>query len=937
MSERAELPLTARQELDLSLCEREPIHIPGAIQPHGAVIAADVDGLLVTHASANLLAILGIAAEDVLGRPLKHAIGKTACRALLASASQSGPPLEPIRRPHGSKGYMLNLHAHWSGQVICIDIEPARKAPDRRSPVTVLRAVLESFNKARGSREICEFAVRGLKAMTRYDRVMAYRFSPDGHGEVIAEACAEGAAPYLGLCYPASDIPPQARRQYLLHPIGAIADSSYDPVPLLVGPALAGAAPLDLTYSALRSVSPVHREYMRNMKTAASLTIGLADGPRLWGMLVCHHATPRVAGPELRAAAATIGQVMSLLLARLGEAEIQAERLGRVARLATLTRRLESRLPLVETVAAAESELLQLVDAGGALVRMSGTLISLGTTPPHAKAERALKILSAAAGGDVLAVEDIALRYPELADCMSRGSGALLLPLDHGAGDAILWFRPEISRTVTWGGNPAEHATLKADSGRLSPRASFAAWKEIVRGRSAPLSPADEAIAYELRRAIAAEKARRTKEELANLRYYDSLTGLPNRGLLLERLAEFEHDSTTSLLFLDLDRFKVVNDTLGHAAGDRLLVEVARRLLPCAGLGNMVARLGGDEFVLLYERLDRGTLTAIADRIRRIIEEPFQIDGRPCYLSASIGIATADQLEGDLIRAADMAMYAAKQSGGNRWMLYEASLHDRATGQFELDRELRKALSSDDQLALVYQPVYAIVSGTRALAGFEALLRWRHPRLGWMAPNSFIPLAEKSGLILPLGDWVLTRALREGRILQQNCPHPDFQLAVNVSASQLAQPQFCASLAEMLEAEGFPASALCLEVTESMLTDAAASYVLANVRNLGVRVAVDDFGTGYSSLSYLRRLPADIVKLDRSFLEDAGGSATTITFIRSMVMLAHSAGMLVVMEGIETEAHLDIALAADADAVQGFLFARPLSAKAAAELVGAVI
>jgi diguanylate cyclase (GGDEF)-like protein len=934
---RHELSLSARQELDLSLCEREPIHIPGAIQPHGAVIAALADGLLVTHVSANLPAILGVAAEDILGRPLKHAIGKSACRELSASTGQDALALERIRAPLGTKGPMLNLHAHWSGQSICIDLGPARKEPGRRSAVTMVPSVLESFNKAKGSRELCELAVRGLKAMTRYDRVMAYRFSPDGHGEVIAEACEEGAAPYLGLCYPASDIPPQARRQYLLHPIGAIADSSYEPVPLLVDPALGSAAPLDLTHSALRSVSPVHREYMRNMKTAASLTIGLADGPRLWGMLVCHHATPRVAGPELRAVAATIGQVMSLMLASLGEAEIHTERLERTARLRTLIRLLESPLSLTESIAAAESELLRLVDAGGALIRISGTLISLGHTPPPAGAERALKIMSAAADGDVLAMADIALRYRELAGCVSHGSGALLLPLDHGADEAILWFRPEISRTVTWGGNPSEHATLKADSGRLSPRASFAAWKEIVRGRSAPWTSADEAIARELRRAIAAERARRTKEELASLRHYDSLTGLPNRGLLLERLAEVKHDSTTSLLFLDLDRFKVVNDTLGHAAGDRLLVDVAQRLLSCAGPGNMVARLGGDEFVLLYDPLDRGTLTAIADRIRRIIEQPFEIDGRPCYVSASIGIATADQLGGDLIRAADMAMYAAKQSGGNRWMLYEASLHDRATGQFELDRELRKALGSNDQLVLVYQPVYAMVSGSRKLAGFEALLRWRHPRLGWMAPNSFIPLAEKSGLILPLGDWVLTRALRERRILQQSCTHPDFQLAVNVSASQLAQPHFCSSLAEMLEAEGFPASALCLEVTESMLTDAAASYVLSNVRNLGVRVAVDDFGTGYSSLSYLRRLPADIVKLDRSFLEDAGGSATAITFIRSIVMLAHSAGMLVVMEGIETQAHLDIALAAGADAVQGFFFARPLSAKAAAELVGAVI
>jgi diguanylate cyclase (GGDEF)-like protein len=461
------------------------------------------------------------------------------------------------------------------------------------------------------------------------------------------------------------------------------------------------------------------------------------------------------------------------------------------------------------------------------------------------------------------------------------------------------------------------------------------AYKETVKGHSAPWSPVDLALARELRISVANEVAQRTKEELARLRHYDSLTGLPNRGLLLERLAEVEHDAGTALLFLDLDRFKAVNDTWGHAAGDELLIEVARRLLASVGPENLVARLGGDEFVVLCRGLDRVALTEISERIRIAIEMPFEIGGHSCHVSASIGIAVADQLGGDLLRAADLAMYATKQCGGNRSMVYEPSLHDRAARLFEMDRELREALSGDDQLVLVYQPLFSIAGGTRKLAGFEALLRWRHPRLGWMAPNLFIPLAEKSGLILPLGDWVLATALHQGRMLQQRRLSTDLRLAVNISASQLAQPNFCSSLAGMLQAEGLSPTALCLEVTESMLTDVAASYVLADIRKLGVHVAVDDFGIGYSSLSYLRRLPVDTVKLDRSFLEDVEGDAHAVGFIRAVIMLAHSAGMLVVMEGIETQAHFEVAVAAGADVVQGFLFATPLSADGAAELIAA--
>jgi light-regulated signal transduction histidine kinase (bacteriophytochrome) len=310
---------------------------------------------------------------------------------------------------------------------------------------------------------------------------MAYRFGPDGHGEVIAEACAPQLEPYLGLRYPASDIPPQARRLYLRQRVGAIADSSYQPVPLLAAPALDDGGLIDLTHSALRGVSPIHLEYMRNMKTAASLTIGLAQRQDLWGMLVCHHATPRIAGPDLRAVAHMIGQVVSLLLASLGDAEDYVQRLERISILRELVARLAAAVPLPEAFAAAQTELLGLVDASGAVVRLSGTLFCIGRTPPLAAAGRALAVLQSEAGGEVMAVDDLGLRHPDLVACTSQGSGALLLPLAQDSDDAILWFRPELSRTVTWGGDPAEHATADPVTAHISPRVCRRAADELPR------------------------------------------------------------------------------------------------------------------------------------------------------------------------------------------------------------------------------------------------------------------------------------------------------------------------------------------------------------------------------------------------------------------------------------------------------------------------
>jgi diguanylate cyclase (GGDEF)-like protein len=920
---------------DLTSCATEPIHIPGAIQPHGAMLVARLDDLRVTHASANLAAIIGVPAVLALGRPLRETLGEAACQTLAELATQRSHGPGHVNCLASSQDGDLHLRAYRVGPLLCIDIEPAERV--RHGPsLAMVQSMLETFHLATTRIALCELAVRGLKAVTGYDRVMAYRFGESGDGEVVAEACNDDLQPYLGLRYPASDVPLQARRLYLRQRVGVIADSLYLPVPMLDEPALHDGTPLDMTHCSLRSVSPVHLAYMRNMGTAASLTIGLAHRQELWGMLVCHHGTPRTAAPELRAAAEMIGHVVSLLLGSLGQAEAYVQRFAQADTLRSLIDKLAAPMPLPSAIEAAQGELLKLVMAGGAIIRIGGTCLSLGQTPPAPAAQRGLSVLYDHAAGAVVAMDDVGLRFPELSACTADGSGALLLPLMPSTDDAILWFRPELSRTIIWGGNPNKPAEADPRTGRMSPRESFAAWKEIVRGRSAPWQEADLALARELRTAIELEVAQRAKAELAKLRNYDSLTGLPNRRLLqshLEECGEQPDDGALALLFLDLDRFKAVNDTLGHAAGDALLKQVAERLVATAGPTNLVARLGGDEFVVLCRGLARPGLGALVEQLRLAIEAPFQIAEQPCHISVSIGIACADDLEGlDLVRAADMAMYAAKKSGGNQGMVFEHSLYDRAARRFELEHDLRAALHRDDQLLLVYQPIFDAPPHKR-LAGFEARLRWQHPRDGWLPPDIFIPLAEKLGLMPLLGDWILTEALRQGEQFGQLCPDRELRLSVNVSQQQLLHQGFSAGLADLLETVGFPPSSLCLEVTESILGDTAAAQAVTAVRAYGVRVALDDFGMGQSSLSHLRRLPVDIVKLDRSFLEPGSGNADITSFISAVTNLAHAAGLSVIAKGIETPAQLAVVAESGVDGIQGFLLSPPLSAKAAAALV----
>ncbi len=531
-----------------------------------------------------------------------------ACNRIIAATDNApvGGQTLTVVAPHGGT---VHLNVHQTAAHVCLDIEPLATASVPAVDEGVVEAVLESFTHAATPDDLCALAVRGLKRIIGFDRIMAYRFHEDDHGEVIAEACEPDMEPYLGLHYPASDFPPQARRLHMRHRIGFIPDTAYIPVPIRADRTASLDAPLDLGMSDLRSVSPVHRQYLRNMGTPACLTAALVQrqevtgesihGQRMWGMFVCHHRTPRIVDPGLRASFALVAQVVSLLLRSLAEAEVHAERETRNGHLATVVDRLAKPHLIQADLAAVEGALLRMVAATGAFVRIGATGLCLGRTPPLHRAERAMDILLQGSAGLVRAVDDMGLRHPELADCAADISGALVLPLGRGNDDAILWFRPERARTVRWGGNPDEHLVQNPVTGQLSPRLSFAEWRQTVRGRSMPWTEADRTTAQSLRAAVEAAIAERTKAELARLRYYDPLTGLPNRSLLQERLQTVTADATAALLFLDLDRFKAVNDTMGQAAGDALLIEVARRLRLTAGPDHLAARLGGDEFVVL--------------------------------------------------------------------------------------------------------------------------------------------------------------------------------------------------------------------------------------------------------------------------------------------------------------------------------------------------
>jgi diguanylate cyclase (GGDEF)-like protein/PAS domain S-box-containing protein len=430
------------------------------------------------------------------------------------------------------------------------------------------------------------------------------------------------------------------------------------------------------------------------------------------------------------------------------------------------------------------------------------------------------------------------------------------------------------------------------------------------------------------------------KESEQHLAHHDPLTGLPNRLLFNARLGHAlqrarREQAQVAVLFLDLDRFKNVNDSLGHPAGDRLIQAVAGRLKGCVRDQDTVARLGGDEITIIAEDIRHSRdAAAVAQKVLEAFARPFALDDQEVYITASMGVSLFPDDGGEvatLVKNADAAMYRAKAQGRNNYQFYTAELTTMAFERLALESSLRRALERGE-LVLHYQP--QVACGDGRITGLEALVRWRHPEMGLVAPGRFIPIAEETGLIIPLGAWVLEAACRQAHAWH-TAGHPGLTLSVNLSARQFLQPDLVETVERILAETGLEPGTLELELTESAFTDNAEEAVrsLHRLKALGVTLAIDDFGTGYSSLSQIKQFPIDRLKIDKSFVDDIPHDADDMTITRAIIALGRSLQMEVVAEGVETEAQRAFLEAEGCDTLQGFLFSTPVSAEAFGELL----
>lgn len=457
-----------------------------------------------------------------------------------------------------------------------------------------------------------------------------------------------------------------------------------------------------------------------------------------------------------------------------------------------------------------------------------------------------------------------------------------------------------------------------------------------IQERTAELVQANQALAKQIAEREQAQQA------LEHSALHDVLTSLPNRALFAEHLelaqkkTKRQENHQFAVLFIDLDRFKDINDTMGHQAGDDLLIQVAHRLQHLVRETDVLARLGGDEFTILLDKI--GSLEnamSLSQRIMETFQQPFPLGPKEVFVTASIGVALSNtHTDGaDLLRNADIAMYQAKSSGKARLEVFDQQMYAQALAKHQLENDLRHALEKQE-FELHFQPLYNCK--TQTVVGFEALIRWFHPQRGWVPPLEFIPLAEEVGLIVPIGRWVLQTACGQMARWQRQFPQVNsFYISVNLSVQQLREPDFLNQVGQVLQETGLDGQSLHLELTESMLMDDSQTLVnlLRQLVNQGIQLSIDDFGTGYSSLSYLHQFPIHTIKVDQSFIRPMLEQREKRKIVETIVNLAHQLGMTAIAEGIEEEEHLVYLNQLNCEQGQGYFLSKPLTCLAAEQLI----
>ncbi len=918
-------------------CKNAALQHLGSVQSHGALIAVHEESKLIEYCSTNAADLLGVGPAQLLGQMGETLLG--GWPDIWALASEEGRlewggiagavPLWVVGHRQGThrifefertadlSSQSWNQSGHWWNH------------PGRTRFVEQLSAVSTAA-------DCREFLANWIYERGGYDRVMVYHFLPGWDGEVVHERCRPGVGGFLGLRFPAADIPPNARKLFTLNRQRMIVD--VDTAASAVLQWNKDTQPLDLTYSTLRSAHPAHIQYLKNMGVQASLTVSMVVDGKLWGLIACHHLSSKRLPIQDRLAFEEISRLVSLHLTNLlglieqrGKSRMR-QQLSRLQGAISADRD-EPKVALSQNL----GMIRETFGAGGAWLRFEGKDFFAGRVPDKLSLAPLRDFVHRFPREQIShydAVPEPLQQYKALA---ASTSGLLFVPL--GSADFVALLRPEIIETVNWAGKPDAFEEDGREEGAarahpLTPRNSFAAWSRTVRNTAEPWTDTEIEFGEKIRTDLQGFLSTARLEQIA---LHDPLTGLANR-LLFERRLHQEvrnatiRDSAFAVYMIDLDRFKQVNDTLGHGAGDRVLVEVGARLTSAVRASDTVARFGGDEFAILQTSLDdRSGAVAVAERIVRSISLPYQLDGQTAEIGASVGISIcpSDTVEeSELVECADLALYQVKRSGRNAYSMYHPEMRpakSRSTDGEQLLQAIR-----NNEFRLNYQPIVDARSGD--LRCLEAFLRWHQPGVGERAIGEFMQLVEQKRLGPEVGEWVTEAVFRQYQEWVRE-GLPMVPIAINIGNDEFATEDLLGRIERLGARYETGWQWLRLDVKEQALVSDVGNAIrkLGGLREAGVAANLDNFGHGFVSLGFLTQLPFRGIKLDAVLLEDKHSRQNFNALFNVVQSIAQLCSAQLTVAKIETRQMMETLRNARIDLVQGYQIARPAEAAQAAD------
>ncbi|MDC8445389.1 MAG: diguanylate cyclase [Nitrosomonas sp.] len=905
-------------------CKQADLHFADQIQSYGALVAIDKRTQRICACSANTVSFVGSAPESLLGQNWSTLFTPAQIESLFKPVDKPGNEVLLIQRTElHQKPVLISNHSIRNITLVEIEHDPSASGFDSfhfSDTITYLHALAATPTVEAAA----ELLMKKIAAVTQFDRVMLYKFLPEWHGEVIAESLRPGVEGFMGLRFPAGDIPANARRLYLLNWQRAIADVYSEPVPVLIAP---NCEPIDFTYSQLRAVHPVHIQYLKNIGTVASFSISIVVAGKLWGLIACHHLAARKPSLAERQFCEQLSHMTSIRMSDMNAIQDEQSRFVYREAQAEIKEALNMSDSHKHAISTQLTRMRQAFNSQGIWAHFDSHDYYSGDIPDDVSLSILKNWLETYDKSDITASSRIHSAFAKYPALVRFASGVMHIPLIDN--DFILLMRSEQIETVNWAGNP-QALSEESDVLDLTPRSSFQKWSQLVRGVSEPWRDIDIEAAIKLRELLIDHIE---KIQLEALALHDPLTKLANRYKFERKLQEaiklsIQNDSLSAVYMLDLDKFKPVNDTLGHAAGDELLIKVAKRLKKIIRDRDVVARLGGDEFAIIQLHLNSCEDAHItAERILSEISRPFDILNQKIEIGVSIGVAICpfhSTEEHELLTNADLALYRAKHAGRNAFKVFTHNMRSDKQQKESMRLSLTQAMEREE-FSFVYQPV--VNARTRMLHSFEAFARWMHPEKGMLEAAAFLPLIEQYQLSLQFAEWGIKHLIFQAKQWQR-LGLPLAPVSINMTDRQfisLDLPGLCMSAASVNDI-GLEWLRFDLEEGALQTGFRITAEKIAALAHLGIMTNIDHFGQGPIALSKIAELKINQLKISGKLFRKDDKAIKNDAMIAIIKSIGKVIQVPVVATQIETDLMESHAIHAGVDYLQGYSISTHLTA-----------